>query len=105
MNYNRQEELRQIDKIALDGIERSSGIIELLNFFKELGEKLKHLGYAISINSSKQHKVNLKSILHSALHVFTESSKKANPNVFIEENYPEEEVFVYASEEDLVRVL
>ena len=96
--------LNKIQSLAHNGVNRSEGVIELVKFFKELGEKLKHLGNAIAIDKQHRKIVDLTSILQSALHVFLDSKIKENPQIDIIEEFHEKKLPVDASEEDLVRV-
>ncbi|MDD3051832.1 MAG: response regulator [Candidatus Cloacimonetes bacterium] len=102
--YKLKEEIESIVVIAKNGIERGQGIIELMHFFKELGDKLKHLGNAISIEKKHEKVVNLNSLVHSAMHVFADSRALENPEVVIVEEYYQGELPILVSEEDLLRV-
>jgi two-component system, sensor histidine kinase len=99
-----EEAIRRVQALIQNAVDRSDGIIELMKFFRELGEKLKHLGNAISIDRSHDQQVDLSAILRSAVHVFADSKIQENPNVKIEEKYAEEALLIMASEEDLIRV-
>jgi len=91
-------------KIAEEGIEKGNGIITLMGFFKELGEKLKHLGQAIDIDKSHKKTVDLNTLVKEAIHLFTDSQLVANPDVKLIEEYSSEALNISASEEDLIRV-
>ncbi|HDR04432.1 MAG TPA: hybrid sensor histidine kinase/response regulator [Candidatus Marinimicrobia bacterium] len=99
-----EEDIRRVQALIINAVERSDGIIELMKFFRELGEKLKHLGNAISIDRSHDQQIELSAILRSALHVFADSKIHENPQVRIEENYAADPLWIMASEEDLIRV-
>ncbi|MCK5520254.1 MAG: response regulator [Candidatus Marinimicrobia bacterium] len=103
-NENISEHINNISKLGNDCLDRSKSIIELMKFFKELGEKLKHLGNAISIDSRHRKNLDLSKILRSAVHVFADSKIQENPNVHIEETYFDSALTINASEEDLIRV-
>jgi len=98
------EDVQRIAALTADSMERSASIIELMEFFKELGEKLKHLGSAISLDSSHRKNLDLSKIMRSAIHVFADSKIQENPNVNIVEDYASEALYIMASEEDLIRV-
>jgi len=95
----------KICKIVESGIEKSEGIITLMGFFKELGEKLKHLGAAIDIDKSHKKAVDLNKLVREALHLFMEARAAEQPEVEIVEDLLSEPLQIAASEEDLVRVL
>ena len=99
-----KEIMRKVQSLAEDGVVRSYSIIELLKFFKALGEKLKHLGNAISIDKTHKKRIGLSGTLESALHVFTDSKIQENPAINIIEQYPDEKIEIFASQEDLIRV-
>lgn len=99
-----QETLKTINDLSNESEERIVGIIELMKFFKELGEKLKHLGNAIAIDKTHVKKVDLTQIVKSAIQVFAESKVQENPQVTIVEDYADEPLYISASEEDLLRV-
>ncbi len=94
----------KISDLSTDCLDRSASIIELMEFFKELGEKLKHLGNAIAIDSSHQKTIDLSKLLRSAVHVFADAKVHENPDVLLDESYHEAPLQVRASEEDLIRV-
>jgi len=98
------EEVKKINALVNDSDERITGIIDLLKFFKELGEKLKHLGNAISIDKAHKKKVDLTGIVQSAIRVFAESKVHENPKVTVKEEFAGEPLYISASEEDLLRV-
>lgn len=99
------EECRdRVLKIAQEGIEKGAGIITLMGFFKELGEKLKHLGQAIDIDKSHKKTVDLNALIQEAIHLFTDSQIAANPEIELVEEYSTEVLNISASEEDLIRV-
>lgn len=99
------EECRdRVLKIAQEGIEKGNGIITLMGFFKELGEKLKHLGQAIDIDKGHKKSVDLNGLVKEAIHLFMDSQLVANPDVKLIEEYSSEPLNISASEEDLVRV-
>jgi len=99
------EECRdRVLKIAQEGIEKGHGIITLMGFFKELGEKLKHLGQAIDIDKGHKKSVDLNGLVKEAIHLFMDSQLVANPDVKLIEDYSSEPLNISASEEDLVRV-
>lgn len=102
------EELREsrdrVLAIANEGIEKGNGIITLMGFLKELGEKLKHLGQAIDIDKSHKKSVDLNSLVREAVHLFMDSQLQANPDVKLVENYSDNKLNISASEEDLIRV-
>ena len=95
----------KICEIVESGIEKSEGIITLMGFFKELGEKLKHLGAAIDIDKSHKKTVDLNKLVREALHLFMEARAAEQPEVEIVEDLLPEPLEIAASEEDLVRVL
>jgi len=99
-----KEQIDSIASLAKNGVERGNGVVELLHFFKELGEKLKHLGNAIAIERSHEKVINLNSVVHSSLHVFADSKLHENPEVEVVEEYDNHDLIIYASEEDLIRV-
>lgn len=101
---NMKECRDRVLKIAEEGIEKGNGIITLMGFFKELGEKLKHLGQAIDIDKSHKKIVDLNTLVREAIHLFTDSQLQANPNVKLIEEYSGEMLNISASEEDLIRV-
>jgi len=104
-NHENMEECRdRVLKIAEEGIEKGNGIITLMGFFKELGEKLKHLGQAIDIDKSHKKTVDLNTLVKEAIHLFTDSQLEANPDVKLIEKYSGEALNISASEEDLIRV-
>ncbi|MCK5685775.1 response regulator [bacterium] len=103
-NKELEDSIKKISKLSSDSLSRSSSVIELLGFFKELGEKLKHLGNAISIDNRHKKSMDLSKILRSAVHVFSDSKIQENPNVKIIENYFDSSLRIHASEEDLIRV-
>lgn len=90
--------------LADESIEKGHGIITLMGFFKELGEKLKHLGQAIDIDKSHKKTVDLNSLVREAIHLFTDSQLAENPDVKLVEEYSKTPLNISASEEDLVRV-
>jgi signal transduction histidine kinase len=87
-----------------ESIDKSRGIITLMGFFKELGEKLKHLGQAIDIDKSHKQTVDLNALVKNAIHLFIDSQLVENPEVQLIEKYFEHPLNIEASEEDLVRV-
>ncbi|MCG2716666.1 MAG: ATP-binding protein [Candidatus Marinimicrobia bacterium] len=87
-----------------ESIEKGRGIITLMGFFKELGEKLKHLGQAIDIDKSHKKTVDLNALVKEAIHLFTDSQLAENPDVELVEDYSESPINISASEEDLIRV-
>lgn len=87
-----------------ESIEKGRGIITLMGFFKELGEKLKHLGQAIDIDKSHKKTVDLNALVKEAIHLFTDSQLAENPDVELIEDYSESPINISASEEDLIRV-
>lgn len=87
-----------------ESIEKGRGIITLMGFFKELGEKLKHLGQAIDIDNSHKKTVDLNALVKEAIHLFTDSQLAENPDVELIEDYSESPINISASEEDLIRV-
>ena len=91
-------------KLVDESIEKGKGIITLMGFFKELGEKLKHLGQAIDIDKSHKQTVDLNALVKNAIHLFTDSQLAENPDVSLVENYCECPLNIIASEEDIVRV-
>lgn len=99
-----KESLEKVQALIQNAVERSDDIIELMKFFKELGEKLKHLGNAISMDRTHDQKVDLTAILRSAVHLFADSKAQENPEVHILEKYHSEPLNIMASEEDLIRV-
>ncbi len=99
-----ENDIHKVQALIQNAVERSDGIIELMKFFRELGEKLKHLGNAISIDRSHDQQIELSAILRSALYVFADSKIQENPKVKIEEHYAAESLWIMASEEDLIRV-
>jgi signal transduction histidine kinase len=104
-NTENLEECRdRVLKIANEGIEKGNGIITLMGFFKELGEKLKHLGQAIDIDKSHKKSVDLNTLVKEAVHLFMDSQLQANPEVKLIENYADNPLNISASEEDLIRV-
>lgn len=104
-NSESLEECRdRVLKIAQEGIEKGTGIITLMGFFKELGEKLKHLGQAIDIDKSHKKTVDLNTLVKEAIHLFTDSQITANPEVELVEQYSADALNISASEEDLIRV-
>ncbi len=98
------EEVGKINELVNESDERISGIIDLMKFFKELGEKLKHLGNAISIDKTHEKRVDLTQIIKSAIRVFAESKVHENPDVIVQEDFAKEPLYISASEEDLLRV-
>ncbi len=98
------EEVAKMHELVNESDERISGIIDLMKFFKELGEKLKHLGNAISIDKTHEKKVDLTQIIKSAIQVFAESKVHENPEVTVQEDFADEPLYISASEEDLLRV-
>lgn len=98
------EEVGKMHELVNESDERISGIIDLMKFFKELGEKLKHLGNAISIDKTHEKKVDLTQIIQSAIRVFAESKVHENPEVTVQEDFADEPLYISASEEDLLRV-
>lgn len=103
-NENLEDCRNRVLKIAKEGIEKGNGIITLMGFFKELGEKLKHLGQAIDIDKGHKKAVDLNALVKEAVHLFMDSQLQANPNVKLIENYSGNSLNISASEEDLVRV-
>ncbi len=87
-----------------ESIDKGRGIITLMGFFKELGEKLKHLGQAIDIDKSHKKTVDLNALVKEAIHLFTDSQLAENPDVELIEDYSECPINISASEEDLIRV-
>ncbi|MCK4640167.1 MAG: response regulator [Candidatus Marinimicrobia bacterium] len=87
-----------------ESIEKGRGIITLMGFFKELGEKLKHLGQAIDIDKSHKKTVDLNALVKEAIHLFADSQLAKNPDVELIEDYSESPINISASEEDLIRV-
>lgn len=102
------EELRiKLEKMQVQTLKlnkRIEDVIELMKFFKELGEKLKHLGSAISIDSKHEKVVSLSKVLKSALRIFTDTLVEHKDNIDLVEDYDPKELEIFASEEDLVRV-
>jgi len=98
------EEIGKMNDLVNESDERISGIIDLMKFFKELGEKLKHLGNAISIDKSHTKRVDLTNIIKSAIRVYAESKVLENPDVDVKEDFAAEPLYISASEEDLLRV-
>ena len=94
----------QIKALIDESIEKGHGIITLMSFFKELGEKLKHLGNAIDIDKKHKKAVNLNNLVKEAIHLFMDSRLQENPEVELVEEYSEEPLTINASEEDLIRV-
>ena len=95
------------DKIVLaveNSIEKNDSVITLMGFFKELGEKLKHLGQAIDIDKSHKKTMDLNKLVEEAIHLFTDSQVSLNPDVKIIEEYAPEPLNIAASSEDLIRV-
>lgn len=87
-----------------ESVDKGKSIITLMGFFKELGEKLKHLGAAIDIDKSHKKKVDLNALVREAVHLFSDSQITENPQVKLVEDYAERPLYITASEEDLVRV-
>ncbi|MBN2830257.1 MAG: response regulator, partial [Candidatus Cloacimonetes bacterium] len=65
-----RESILALDEYIIDSQKRSEGVIELLHFFKELGENLKQLGDAIGIPQRPSKLIDLSEILHTALYTF-----------------------------------
>lgn len=101
---NLKKNIDIIQSIAHTIKDRSYGIMELMYFFKELGESLKYLGQAISIDRSHDGIIELNSIMKSAIHFLAESKVQENPEVKVIENYVEEPLNILAPEESLLRV-
>lgn len=87
-----------------ESVDKGKSIITLMGFFKELGEKLKHLGAAIDIDKSHKKKVDLNVLVKEAVQLFSDSQIAENPQVKLVEDYAERPLHIIASEEDLVRV-
>ncbi len=96
--------IKKINDLAKNAAHRSESIIELMGFFKELGEKLKHLGAAISIDDNRHKTVCLSSILQAAVSIFSDSMVTKLPNIKIVKKYAPQALPITASEEDLIRV-
>ncbi|MCK4715984.1 MAG: response regulator [Candidatus Marinimicrobia bacterium] len=105
VNGKTTDECRKIILGLVDeSIEKGRGIITLMGFFKELGEKLKHLGQAIDIDKSHKKTVDLNALVKEAIHLFTDSQLAENPDVELIEDYSESPLHISASEEDMIRV-
>ncbi len=98
------EAIGKVHDLVNESDERLSGIIDLMKFFKELGEKLKHLGNAISIDKAHSKRVDLTQIMQSAIRVYAESKVLENPDVKVKEEFADKPLYIFASEEDLLRV-
>jgi signal transduction histidine kinase len=95
------------DKIlaAIDqSVAKGQDIITLMGFFKELGAKLKELGQAIDIDKKHKKIINLNQLVREAIHLFMDSRVVENPQVKLVEEYADDPLNIYASEEDLIRV-
>jgi len=97
-------DIDKIESLAHTIEERSYGIMELMYFFKELGESLKYLGQAISIDRSHDGIIELNGIMKSAIRFLAESNLQENPDVKVIENYCEASLKILAPEESLLRV-
>jgi signal transduction histidine kinase len=98
------ESIRALDENIRDSQRRSEGVIQLLHFFKDLGENLKQLGDAISIPQRPAKIIDLSEIMHTALHTFSESRMKENPEITVIEEYSLSKLPILATDEDLLRV-
>ncbi|MBN2430259.1 MAG: response regulator [Acidobacteria bacterium] len=90
----------RILNLSRDGLKRLEGVATLLGFIKELGDKLKHLGEAIAIDSKNMYPMDLTALARQTLELFA----VYNANIKIRRDLYDQPLMILASGEDLNRV-
>lgn len=91
---------QQVQNLTRDGKTRLENIITLLDFIKELGNKLKHLGEAISMDGKNMHSIDLSGLAQKSIDLFAISRS----NLKIVTDFHPTPIPIMGSPEDLNRV-
>jgi signal transduction histidine kinase len=90
--------------LAADCSDRIDTILDLMKFFKNLGESLKELGNAIAVDKSRAKVFDFNHLAKNAVEMFIDPKTITRPEITYETSFVEDALPIYASEEDMLRV-
>jgi signal transduction histidine kinase len=94
----------ELEQLADNALQRGNDIIELMGFFKDLGDSLKHLGNAIDIDAKFLKTVDINYVLNSASDMVIESNFTKKDKIKVIEDFQAKPGRIAGSEEKLLRV-